>query len=99
MQDKLSMVINRANSGVSVADMEQTIGIPTFGQIRSGGLLMVKSTNEGRPLVEMAPKELKEIALKALESVIGNRLRVTVHKLRAFRPARPRPLHRYAEPV
>jgi hypothetical protein len=40
-----------------------------------------------------------EIVLKALESVIGRRLRVTVHNLRAFRLARPRPLHRYAEPV
>jgi Ni2+-binding GTPase involved in maturation of urease and hydrogenase len=49
--------------------------------------------------VEMAPEELKEIVLKALESVIGGRLRVTVHNLRAFRPARPRPLHRYAKPV
>jgi hypothetical protein len=49
--------------------------------------------------VEMAPKELKEVVLKALESVIGGRLRVTVHNLRAFRPARPRPVHRYAKPV
>ena len=49
--------------------------------------------------VEIAPKELKEIVLKALESVIGRRLQVNVHNLRAFRPARPRPLHRYAEPV
>ncbi|MGZ8430379.1 MAG: GTP-binding protein [Candidatus Deferrimicrobiaceae bacterium] len=49
--------------------------------------------------VEMAPKELKEIVRKALESVIGRRLRVTVHNLRAFRSARPQPLYRYAEPV
>ncbi|MGZ8472190.1 MAG: GTP-binding protein [Candidatus Deferrimicrobiaceae bacterium] len=49
--------------------------------------------------VEMAPKELKEIVRKALESVIGRRLRVTVHNLCAFRPARPRPLYRYTEPV
>jgi Ni2+-binding GTPase involved in maturation of urease and hydrogenase len=49
--------------------------------------------------VEMEPKELKEIVLKVLESVIGRHLRVTVHNLRAFRPARPRPLHRYAKPI
>ena len=49
--------------------------------------------------VEMSPKELKKVVLKALESVIGSRLRVTVHDLRAFRPARPRPVYRYAEPV
>jgi hypothetical protein len=39
--------------------------------------------------VEMAPKELQETVLKALESVIGGRLRVTVHNVRAFRPACP----------
>jgi len=49
--------------------------------------------------VEMAPKELRKVVLKALESVIGRRLRVTVHNLSAFRPARPRPLYRYAQPV
>ena len=62
-----------------------------------GGATRVRMTINAR--VEMAPKELKEIVLKALESVIGGHLRVTVHNLRAFRPARPRPLHRYAEPV
>jgi Ni2+-binding GTPase involved in maturation of urease and hydrogenase len=49
--------------------------------------------------VEMAPKELKETVQKALESVIGGRLRVTVHSVRAFQPARPGPFHRYAKPV
>jgi Ni2+-binding GTPase involved in maturation of urease and hydrogenase len=62
-----------------------------------GDATRVRMTINAR--VEMAPKELKEIVLKALESVIGRRLRVTVHNLRAFRPARPRPLYRYAEPV
>jgi pilus assembly protein CpaE len=66
MLDKLSMVINRANSGVSVADMEQTVGMTAFAQIRSGGLLMVKSTNEGRPLVELAPKERIALDFEAL---------------------------------
>lgn len=66
MLDKLSMVINRANSGVSVADMEQTVGMPAYGQIRSGGLLMVKSTNEGRPLVELAPRDKIALDFEAL---------------------------------
>ena len=61
------------------------------------GVPRVRMTINAR--VEMAPKELREIVRNALESVIGRHLRVTVHNLRAFRPARPRPLHRYAEPV
>ena len=31
VRDKLAMVVNRANSGVSVADMERTVGMPADG--------------------------------------------------------------------
>ena len=57
MRDRLSLIVNRANSGVSVADLEKTIGIPAYAQIRSDGLLLVKAANEGRAVVEMAPRE------------------------------------------
>ena len=57
MRERMAMVINRANTGVSVADMERTVGMPSFGQIRSDGLLLVKAANEGRTAVEMAPRE------------------------------------------
>jgi Flp pilus assembly CpaE family ATPase len=40
-----------------VADVEKAIGIPVFATIRSGGLLLVKAINEGRTLIEMAPKD------------------------------------------
>jgi pilus assembly protein CpaE len=56
-RERLSMVVNRANSGISVADMERTIGMPTFAQIRSGGLLFVRAANEGRTVIEMFPRE------------------------------------------
>ena len=51
------MVVNRANSGVSVADMERTVGMPALALIRSGGLLFVRAANEGRTVVERYPKE------------------------------------------
>ena len=57
LQDKLSMVVNRANSGVSVADMERTVGLPALSLVRSGGLLFVRAANEGRTVIEMYPKE------------------------------------------
>jgi Flp pilus assembly CpaE family ATPase len=55
--DRLSLVVNRANSGVSVADMERTVGMPALALIRSGGLLLVKAANAGRTVIEMYPKE------------------------------------------
>ena len=57
IRDRLSMVVNRANSGVSVADMERTVGMPAMAQIRSGGLLFVGAANEGRTVIEMYPRE------------------------------------------
>ncbi len=55
--DKLSLIVNRANSGVSVEDMERTVGMPALALIRSGGLLFVKAANEGRTVIEMYPRE------------------------------------------
>jgi Flp pilus assembly CpaE family ATPase len=55
--DRLAMIVNRANSGVSVADMERTVGMPAMALIRSGGLLFVGAANEGRTVIEMYPRE------------------------------------------
>jgi len=57
IRERLAMIVNRANSGVSVADMERTVGMPALAQIRSGGLLFVRAANEGRTVTEMYPKE------------------------------------------
>ena len=57
VQDRLALVVNRANSGVSVADMETTVGMPALALIRSGGLLFVRAANEGRTVIELYPKE------------------------------------------
>ena len=57
IRDRLALVINRANSGVSVADMEKTVGMTAFALIRSGGLLFVRAANEGHTVIEMFPKE------------------------------------------
>ena len=56
-RERLAMVVNRANSGVSVADMERTTGMPALALIRSGGLLFVRAANEGRTVIDMFPKE------------------------------------------
>jgi len=71
--DRLALVINRANSGVSVADMEKTVGMPALCLIRSGGLLFVRAANEGRTVIEMYPKERISDDFNALaETLVGS---------------------------
>jgi len=57
VRDRLALVVNRANSGVAVGDLERTIGMPSIALIRSGGLLFVRAANAGRTVIEMFPKE------------------------------------------
>jgi len=57
IRERLAMVVNRANSGVSVADMERTVGMPALAEVRSAGMLFVRAANEGRSAVERFPKE------------------------------------------
>ena len=57
VRERLALVINRANSGVGVADIERTVGMPSIALIRSGGLLFVRAANEGRTVIERFPKE------------------------------------------
>ena len=57
VRERVSVVVNRANSGVSVADIERTLGASAFAQIRSAGMLFVRAANEGRTVTEMFPRE------------------------------------------
>jgi pilus assembly protein CpaE len=56
VRDRLVMIINRANSGVTVADMEATVGLAATAQIRSAGLHFVWSANAGKTLIDKFPK-------------------------------------------
>jgi len=82
VQDRLALVVNRANSGVSVADMEKTVGMPALALIRSGGLLFVRAANEGRTVIEMYPRERITEDFDAL----AERLVRTFHTEEAPRP-------------
>ncbi|MGA2513175.1 MAG: AAA family ATPase [Candidatus Limnocylindrales bacterium] len=57
IHNRLAIVVNRANSGTSVANMERTVGLPALAEVRSAGLTFVRSANEGRSAVERFPKE------------------------------------------
>lgn len=56
VRERLSMVINRANSGVTVADMEATVGLTAIAHIRSAGLHFVWSANAGKTLIDKFPR-------------------------------------------
>ncbi len=55
IRDRLSMVINRANSGVSAADVERVVGMPALARVRSAGMLFVRAADEGKSAVERFP--------------------------------------------
>lgn len=56
VRDRLAMIINRANSGVTVADMEETVGLSAIAHIRSAGLHFVWSSNAGKSLIDKFPR-------------------------------------------
>jgi len=57
VRDRISLIVNRANSGIAVADVERTTGMRAFATIRSGGPLFVQAANEGVTVIEKFPKE------------------------------------------
>jgi Flp pilus assembly protein, ATPase CpaE len=74
IKDRLALVVNRANSGVSVEDMERTVGMPAMALIRSGGMLFVRAANEGRTVTEMFPREKVSEDFDALaDRLLGTR--------------------------
>jgi len=71
-REKLALIVNRANSGVTIADMESTVGMPAFASIRSAGLQLVKAANVGRTVIDLFPGEQISGDFRALgERVVG----------------------------
>ncbi|MGA3030590.1 MAG: AAA family ATPase [Candidatus Limnocylindrales bacterium] len=55
LRDRLSLVINRANSGVAGADVEKVVALPSIGRVRSAGMLFVRAADEGKSVIERFP--------------------------------------------
>jgi hypothetical protein len=49
--DKLLLVLNRANTGIALEQVERTLGRPVDVAIMSAGLLMLDAANRGQPLL------------------------------------------------
>lgn len=84
IRERLALIVNRANSGVSIADLEKTIGMPTLATIRSGGMLFVRAANEGRTVIEMFPKERITADFDVLaDRLLGTPVKATVERKRS----------------
>lgn len=51
------VIVNRANHGIRLADMEKSLGLPVSATVVSNGPKSVIASNEGRPIVTKFPKE------------------------------------------
>lgn len=57
LRERLALIVNRAESGVSVSDIERTVGLPALATIRSAGLAFVRAANSGRTVIDLLPKD------------------------------------------
>jgi pilus assembly protein CpaE len=55
VRDRLALVVNRANSGVSVTDIQTSVGLPVTSTIRSAGMTFVAAANAGQSVIEKFP--------------------------------------------
>jgi MinD-like ATPase involved in chromosome partitioning or flagellar assembly len=73
IHDRLLLVINRANSGVSVRDVERVVGLQATARVRSSGMLFMRAANEGQSAVERYPQakvvgDIEGLAQRLIES-------------------------------
>ena len=55
IRDRLTIIINRANSGVAASDVERVVAVPAVARVRSAGMLFVRAADEGKSAVERFP--------------------------------------------
>ncbi len=59
--DKISLVLNRCNSGIDSDDLQRTLGIPVACGVVSAGRMMLDAVNEGTTLFAMDPTRRERI--------------------------------------
>ena len=57
LRDIVRVIVNRANHGVSLPDMAQSLGLPISATIVSNGPKAVVAANEGTPIITKFPRE------------------------------------------
>ena len=67
----VKVIINRANHGIRMSDMETSLGLPVSATIVSNGPKSVIASNEGKPIVTKFPKEQITDDLHAVARLIS----------------------------
>ncbi len=72
VRDRLALIVNRSNSGVSAGDIEKVVQVGALARVRSAGELFVKAANSGRTAVEAFPDsrvvgDFDKLALRLME--------------------------------
>ena len=66
IRERLALVVNRANSGVSISDVERVVRMTAVARVRSAGMLFMRASNEGQSAVERFPTAKVVGDIKAL---------------------------------
>jgi pilus assembly protein CpaE len=72
---KIKVVVNRVGSDndIPVSKAEETIGKPIFWQIPNDSRVITESRNDGKPLVQMAPRSKAQQAIYAMAESLGGK--------------------------
>jgi pilus assembly protein CpaE len=89
-REKISLVLNRANSGISAEDLQRTLGIPVACGVVSAGRMMLDAVNEGTTLLAMDPMRKERITqdLAAVVELIAGRAQPPVQRIETRRASR-----------
>jgi pilus assembly protein CpaE len=73
--EKVNLILNRANSGISAEDLQRTLGIPVTSGVVSAGKMMLDAVNEGTTLFAMDPTRRERITqdLAAIVELVAGR--------------------------
>jgi pilus assembly protein CpaE len=76
--DMIRVIVNRANHGVRLPDIEQALNLPVSATIVSNGPKAVIASNEGLPVITKFPREKISTDLHNIARVIVNGTAATV---------------------
>jgi septum formation inhibitor-activating ATPase MinD len=68
----IRVVVNRANHGVRLPDIAQTLGLPVSATVVSNGPKAVIASNEGLPVISKFPREKIATDLHNVARVVVN---------------------------
>jgi pilus assembly protein CpaE len=79
---KISLVLNRSNSGISADDLQRTLGIQVACGVVSAGRMMLDAVNEGTTLFAMDPMRKERITqdLAQIVELVAGRAQPPVQK-------------------